>query len=271
MKMNWGMIIGLIGGGIGILVALIAVIGTKQWFPLIIIIVVIGIVGTVFWRVLFRPMMITNRLSKTGINTTAKIMEVSDTGVTVNNAPQIKMLLEVYPPNGQPYLVETKQLISRLQTSMFQPGGVIPVLIDPEDKDLVSLVYEDSGRSGNSSQSFNQNMNPDKVLIGPWAGLSNVDAERKLRDIDAKNKEIFNYGTSSKAIVTKYTWLGIYVGGQNEAAELELQVTPADRPAFSATVVGVFMEQSIPKFQPGEEIYVKYDPSNTSKVTVEHS
>lgn len=271
MRMNWGMIIGLIGGGIGILVGLIAVIGTKQWFPLVIMVVVIGIMGTVFWRVLFRPMMINSRLSKTGISTTAKIVEVSDTGVTVNNAPQVKLLLEVYPPNGQAYLVETKQLISRLQTSMFQPGGVIPVLIDPDDKDLISLVYEGNERSGSQSFNQNQNMNPGSVVVGPWAGLSSIEAEKKLRDIDAKNKEIFNYGTSSKAIVTKYTWLGIYVGGQNEAAELELQVTPSDRPAFSATVVGVFMAQSVPKFQPGEEIFVKFDPSNTSKVTVEHS
>ncbi|MBL8017104.1 MAG: hypothetical protein JNK43_07545 [Ignavibacteria bacterium] len=79
------------------------------------------------------------------------------------------------------------------------------------------------------------------------------------------------YGTSSKAIVTKYTWLGIYVNGQNPAVELEVQVTPSNIPAFSAKTIGVIMEQSVPKFQPGEEIYVKYDPNMPSKVTIEHS
>ncbi len=268
MKMNAGMIIGLIGGGIGLLVGIIAVVATGAWPAMIIMVIVIGIVGTVFWRVLFKPMMVSSKLAKVGIGTTAKVMEVNDTGVTVNNSPQIKLLLEVYPPNGQPYLVETKQLISRLQTSMYQPGGMIPVLIDPNDKDMISIDYEGKGSQGNG---YGGNSNPDKVLTGPWAGVSKQDAERKLFDIDARNKEIFSYGTSSRAIVTKYTWLGIYVNGQNPAVEIEVQVLPTDRPAFPASMIGVIMETSVPKYQVGEEIYVKYDPNNTSKVTIEHS
>ena len=267
MKMNIGIIIGLVAGAIGIIVALIAVIATKEWFGGIIIVVTIGIMGTVFWRVLFKPMMINRRLAKNGVGATAKIMKVSDTGVTVNQAPQIKLMLEVYPPNGQPYLVETKQIISRLQTAMYREGNVLPVLIDLEDKDIIAIDYEGKGNPAGGSGSFST----DKIMIGPWAGMGKQDAEKKLYDIDALNKEIFAYGTSSKAVVTKYTWLGIYVNGQNPAVELELQVLPSSSPAFSATVIGVVMEQSVPKFQAGEEILVKYDTNNTSKVTIEHS
>jgi hypothetical protein len=163
-------------------------------------------------------------------------------------------------------MVETKQLISRLQTSMYQPGNVLPVLVDPEDKNLISLDYQ-----GKGSQMAGGNFASGTVPTGPWAGMSQKDAERKLYDIDAKNKEIFSYGTSSRAYVTKYIWLGIYVNGQNPAVELEVQVMPSDRPAFTATVYGVIMETSVPKYQVGEEIFVKYDPNNTSKVTIEHS
>ena len=266
MKMNIGMIIGLIGGAIGLLVGFIAVIMSGSIFGAVMFVVIVGVVGLVFWNTLFKPMMISSRLAKSGIGATAKVMEVNDTGVTVNNSPQIKLLLEVYPPNGQTYLIETKQLISRLQTAMFQPGSVLPVLIDPEDKNLISLDYE-----GKASRTSGGNINPGVVPSGPWAGMSQQDAERKLVDIDTRNKEIFSYGTSSKAIVTKYTWLGIYVNGQNPAVELDVQVLPSDRPAFAATVIGVIMEQSVPKYQIGEEIYVKYDQSNTTKVTIEHS
>ena len=38
MKMNWGMVIGLIGAGIGIVVALVAVIATKSYFGIIMIV-----------------------------------------------------------------------------------------------------------------------------------------------------------------------------------------------------------------------------------------
>ncbi|MBL8017779.1 MAG: hypothetical protein JNK43_10940, partial [Ignavibacteria bacterium] len=69
MKMNWGMIIGLVGAGIGILVALIAVIATKSYFGIVVIVLVVGIMGTVFWKVLFGPMMLSNRLAKNGYAT----------------------------------------------------------------------------------------------------------------------------------------------------------------------------------------------------------
>ncbi len=267
--MNAGMIIGLLGGAIGIIVAIVAVVATKSIAGIIIVVLVVGIMGTTFWKVLFRPMMISNRLAKVGVGATARVMEVKDTGVTVNNSPQIKLLLEVTPPNGLTYLVETKQLISRLQTSMYQVGSTLPVLIDPNDKDYISLDYD--GRGGQMNAGSGGSFDSDSVPVGPWAGMRKQEAEKKLFDIDARNKEIFAYGTSCRAIVTKYTWLGIYVNGQNPAVEIEVQVLPVDRPAFAANTIGVVMEQSVPKFQVGEEIYVKYDPNNTSKVTIEHS
>lgn len=268
MKMNWGMFIGLAGGAIGLVAGLVAVILTKSWFALIIMIITIGIMGTVFWKVLFGPMMLSRRLAKSGFATTARVVEVNDTGVTVNNAPQIKLLLEVTPPNGSSYMVETKQLISRLQTSMYMPGSVIPVLIDLNDKNSIVINYEGTGSASSHVQgSYSQ----DSITIGPWAGMHKTEAEKKLFEIDARNKEIFAYGTSCRAIVTKYSWLGIYVNGNNPAVELEVQVLPINSPSFEAKLIGVVMEKSIPKFQPGEEIYVKYDPNNTSKITIEHS
>ncbi len=267
MKMNWGMIIGLIGGGIGLAAAVISIIVTKAWFALIIMGIVVCIVGFVFWKVLFGPMMLSRRLAKSGFATTARVVEMQDTGVTLNNAPQVKLLLEVTPPNGAAYLVETKQLISRLQTSMFMPGSTVPVLIDLNDKNTITLNYEGSGSSSGHSESYSSSVVP----TGPWAGMRQTDAERKLLDIDTKNKEILSYGTSCKAIVTKYTWLGINVNGNNPAAEVEFQVLPSDRPAFGGKAIGVLMEISVPKFQVGEEIFVKYDQNDTSKITIEHS
>ncbi|MCC6866172.1 MAG: hypothetical protein IT280_08440 [Ignavibacteria bacterium] len=271
MKMNWGMIIGLIGGGIGLIVGFAAVISTGSWFALIIMIAVVGFTGSIFWKVLFGPMFLSRRLEKSGIATNAKVVEMSDTGVTLNNQPQVKLLLEVTPPNGSAYMVETKQVISRLQTSMYMPGNMIPVLIDPNDKDKIVINYDGTGGAAGQSYGGSQQYSANTVPTGPWAGMNQAEAEKKLVDIDAKNKEVFAYGRSCKAIVTKYTWLGIYVNGNNPAVEFEVQVLPADTPAFPAKVIGVIQETAIPKYQVGEEIYVKYDPNNLSKITIEHS
>jgi hypothetical protein len=267
MKLNifgWiGIIIGCLGGLVGMIVAIIAAPIEGTIFSVIFI----AIFGGVFWTVLFKPMMITRRLEKNGVPATAKILKVSDTGVTVNNSPQVKLLLEVSSPLGGAYMIETKQIISRLQTALFQPGAVLPVIVDPNDKNLITIDYRDNANV--TATSGSQDVN--NVPVGPWAGIKKQEAESRLWEIDRMNKEIMATGVSAKAIVTKYTWLGIYVNGNNPAAEVELEVMPEDRPAFKGITKGVLMETSVPKFQPGEEILVKYDPVDITKITIEHS
>jgi uncharacterized membrane protein len=138
MQMNLfgkiGLAIGILGGLFGMAVAIAA----APLFGSIFSLVFIAIFGGVFWSV-FRPMMVQKQLLKTGMSATAVIKELRDTGVTVNNAPQIKLVLEVTPPAGAPYLVQTKLLISRLQTASYQPGMRLAVKIDPNDKSKVAI------------------------------------------------------------------------------------------------------------------------------------
>jgi hypothetical protein len=61
------------------------------------------------------------------------------------------------------------------------------------------------------------------------------------------------------------------VNGNNPYAELELEVLPDLSPAFSAKTKGVIAETSIPKYQPGQEIFVKYDLYDSNKVVIDHS
>jgi len=267
MKLSAGTWIGIIAGGLGGLIGMVVAIAASPIFGSIFSLVFIVIFGSVFWSTLFKPMFVSNRLAKNGVPASAKILEVHDTGMTVNNSPRIKLLLEVTSPMGGTYMVETKQIISRLQTALFQPGAVLQVLVDPNDKNMISFDYSDSSASSTPAGFQNSSTVP----VGPWAGLGSVEAERRLAENDKRGKEIFAIGVSSRAIVLKYTWLGIYVNGNNPAVELELEVLPVDRPAFKGTTIGVILEASVPKFQPGEEIYVKYDTSDTSRITIEHS
>jgi hypothetical protein len=208
----------------------------------------------VYWFV-FRSIFGQNKLLKTGVSARAVIKQVSDTGVTVNNNPQIKLLLEVSPPTGAPYLVETKTIISRLQPGMYQPGMEIAVKVDPNNKDKVAVDPTGGAGGGGFSGSM----------------MTMQEAEAMLRKINDESTKLMAYGESSRAIVTGYQWLGVYVNGNNPFVSLDLEVLPETRSSFKAKAKGVISEQSVPKFQPGEEIYVKFDPNDISKVTIEHS
>jgi hypothetical protein len=208
--------------------------------------------------------MIQNKLLKTGVPAQATILQVSDTGVTVNNSPQIKLLLQVNPPTGMPYQVETKVLISRLQTHAYQPGMVVPVKIDPNDKDKIAIDY--TGSADNASTN-----GIGAGSTGYYTPQQIQEMQTMLSKINDENNKLMTYGESARAIVTKFIPMGINVNGDNPAVTLELEVLPQSRASFKATAKGVIMSTSVPKFQPGEEIFVKFDPNNISMVTIEHS
>ncbi len=96
--------------------------------PFIIIPVVLVIVGLSllpFLRMLFPPVI------KDGVKAEATVLKVWDTGVTINNNPRVGLLLEVRPEAGEPFQVELRKLISRLDASLVRPGAKADVIYDP--------------------------------------------------------------------------------------------------------------------------------------------
>ena len=82
-------------------------------------------------------------LHTTGTLAQAKILDIADTGWTVNDNPVILFTLEVYPERKEPYHAQTRIMISRVHVPQFQPGAVVPIRIDPKNPNRVSLdIYE---------------------------------------------------------------------------------------------------------------------------------
>ena len=213
--------------------------------------------GSVFWYA-FRPQAKARKLMETGLPAQAKILEVRDTGVTINEInPMIKLFLEVQPQEGEPYQAETRLLINRTQIPQFQPGMTIPVMIDPEDREQVAVGRPEGGdtvemESGADSEEARQ-------------------AEQMLIRIDEENKKILTTGQQARAKVLQAHDMGIRVNGPNPAMQFVLEVQPPGGEPFQAQTTGVVHEDSVPKFQPGKTIYVKYDPNDLTRVSVYRS
>jgi hypothetical protein len=78
-----------------------------------------------------------------GIPAQARIVNVRQTGVMLNNQPQIAFDLEVQPPGGTPYPVQAKAIIPLINIPQFQPGAEIPVKIHPTDPTQIALdIYQ---------------------------------------------------------------------------------------------------------------------------------
>ncbi|HEV7505855.1 MAG TPA: DUF3592 domain-containing protein [Thermoanaerobaculia bacterium] len=82
----------------------------------------------------------TKRIQESGVAARARILEIWDTGITVNEDPVIGIKAEVTRADGTTYTATIpKSLISRLDIPRFQPGAVVDVRIDPQDSSKVAL------------------------------------------------------------------------------------------------------------------------------------
>jgi hypothetical protein len=72
-----------------------------------------------------------NELVATGKQGTAVVLEISDTGVRVNDNPRVKLLLEIQIPNHQPYQAQKTVTLPIIYLPQVQTGSTINILADP--------------------------------------------------------------------------------------------------------------------------------------------
>jgi hypothetical protein len=89
---------------------------------------------------LLRNMNQRSQILKSGTPAQAVITTLADTGMLVNNQPQVRIGLQVTPPNGAPYPAEVTMVVSQLLIPRVQPGMMVPVMIDPQDPGKVAIA-----------------------------------------------------------------------------------------------------------------------------------
>ena len=134
---------------------------------------------------------------------------------------------------------------------------VVPVKIDPKNENIVIIDINEKEQPQAARPAFSQRQ-VDSLKDEMMKGQQQGDTIRLT-------------GRSARAIIKKYTWLGINVNGNNPYAEMEIEVLPDNAPAFQGKVKGAISEQSVEKYQPGKEIFVKYDTNDLSKLAIDHS
>lgn len=225
-----------------------------------VVIVVLSFVPFIylFFRGVDAPLFKNKALQKKGIPATATIKQVADTGITINNNPMVKLTLELKDQNGTPYEAECRNVVSRLNPTLFKPGMLIQVKVDPKNK--MSLAIDESAFSDSHP-----------VADTSVQKLNAQELEIDLKRTQQIQDEVETSGIEAKAIIKTYTWLGANVNGNNPYVELEVEVLPDDIPAFSGKTRCVIGSANTNKFQPGSEVFVKYLQQNKSRIIITHS
>jgi len=80
-------------------------------------------------------------LMENGLKGEAEIISADQTGVYLNELPQIKFLLKITSPYGETYEMEHKDVVNLLDLSSIKVGAKLPVFIDPNNEKNILLVY----------------------------------------------------------------------------------------------------------------------------------
>jgi hypothetical protein len=104
-------------------------------------------VTAVLYPTIFRPLMRAESVLEQGEPGEATVLEIWDTGWTVNDDPRVGLRLAVRPAAGAPYEAKTKSVVSRLVVGQLEPGAVVQVRYDPKDPQRV-VVLPDAGVRG---------------------------------------------------------------------------------------------------------------------------
>lgn len=137
LGMKIGAICGLLGGLAGGAVAIAA----EPIAGSILIGIMLAILAGGMW-IGFGSQIKRNRLLSRGERAQATLLEISETGVTVQeNYGLAKLRLSVQPADGsEPYEATTKSLINRFEIPSYQPGVVLEVVVDPKNRKKVAVV-----------------------------------------------------------------------------------------------------------------------------------
>ena len=79
------------------------------------------------------------QLQKIGTPAQAEIVQIWDTGMTLNHDPVVGMTLRYKIADGSTHTGSTKAPVSRLDIPRIQPGSMVPVRYDPSKPDRVAL------------------------------------------------------------------------------------------------------------------------------------
>jgi hypothetical protein len=88
----------------------------------------------------------------TGIPAQARVIQMGPTGLTVNDAPQLNVVLEVHPPPAPGYRAPAMPFMASIQAFVpiyamgrIQPGAMVPVRFDSMNPQNVAIDFRGMG------------------------------------------------------------------------------------------------------------------------------
>jgi hypothetical protein len=119
-------------------------------------------------------------------------------------------------------------------------------------------------------------------LNSPGTDVNTSDADDVLSGIQHQvqstllaQEQIYNQirmtGEEAPAIIISLMDTGVRIGDNASMLRFRVEVSPRNRPSFQAETQNAISDASRSKFVPGATIYVRFIPSDTTQVAIDHA
>ncbi|MFY7069299.1 DUF3592 domain-containing protein [Nocardiopsis changdeensis] len=169
------------------------------------------------------------------------------TGLTVNDAPQIAVTLDVETPEGHRFTAVAKELLDPAEVGLLEPGVLLPVRYRPDRPGVVAI--DRSGDQAAAQAAF------DAVMLR--AGLTTPRA-----------LEIAAHGIPAQGVITEVRPTGNLVNG-NPEMDVEVAVTRPDGGVFHTRTVKRLPARLSTSLQVGRVVTVHYLPGQEDEITIQ--
>lgn len=114
-------------------------------FTILIIVFITAVFYLVLSRTLFPILQISQmkkRLMREGVEAEAVLLNMEQTGLYVNNQPQIKMQVQVQPMTGRNFVSEVREVLTLIDLSQLRIGSTLKVKYNPTNTKEVMVLRQ---------------------------------------------------------------------------------------------------------------------------------
>ena len=205
--------------------------------------VILGATGFFLYR-MFKRMSQNSGLVKTGAPAPAVILDVQDTGVSMNNSLQARLTLQVTPAGRPPFQAVATTFVNRFQVGMLVPGASVNVKYDPND--ITKVAIESLSAGGMST------MNMQSVQAAVLAQ-------------DQYYEQLRRTGEEALATIVTADETNIRAAEGGSVFRFTFDVKPRVGEPFRAESQAAIADQSRAKYSVGKQVYVRFDPYGDKK------
>ncbi len=191
------------------------------------------------------------RVKTEGIPGQAQIVGLQQTGMYVNNQPQVVLQLQVTTAMHAPYAVTIKEVVPLIMIGRLTSGQPLPVKVDAARPENVVVVWE-------------------SALAAPAAGFSApLPAPPRAAELAAEKQRLLVTGVSGSATILQSQALGMFDADGRPVYDLLLQIeVPGQPPLQGPARVGVPRDRES-RFRVGERLPIKADPGQPGRIAVD--